>query len=137
MSPQVTFENPEVTLYVEDVDVVAAFYRDHLGFTETYRLPPAGSARHVELTLGTFTLGLSARSAAFEDHGLVLTPGPPTAEIVLSTNEVDAAFETLIAAGAAPVVAPHDFLSRLRTAWVADPEGHHLHLVQRRPAPRT
>jgi hypothetical protein len=44
-------------------------------------------------------------------------------------EDVDATCGRLLASGAILVSSPHDFLSRLRAAWVADPEGSHVPIV--------
>ena len=45
-------------LYASDVERVAAFYRDGLGFHETYRYPGEGEAAFVALRLGEASLGV-------------------------------------------------------------------------------
>jgi lactoylglutathione lyase len=46
-------------LYSADVERAVTFYRDLLGGTPTFRYPADGPAEHVELRLGSFTLGLA------------------------------------------------------------------------------
>ena len=54
-------------------------------------------------------------------------------EIALWTDGVDAAFADFVDAGALPLSAPHDWLGgTLRVAWVADPDGNPVELVERR-----
>jgi hypothetical protein len=62
------------------------------------------------------------------DHGLVLDPGPPSAELVVETNDTDAAYELLTEKGAVSLSAPHVFRESHRVAWVADPEGNPIHI---------
>ena len=52
---------------------------------------------------------------------------------MLWTDDTDAALSALAASGT-PVLAPaHDFLDgRLRAAWVTDPDGNPIQLVQRK-----
>jgi predicted enzyme related to lactoylglutathione lyase len=52
---------------------------------------------------------------------------------VLWTDDTDAAVSALTAKGA-PLLSPaHDFLDgRLRSAWIADPDGNPIQLVQRK-----
>lgn len=68
------------------------------------------------------------------DHGLELDLSKPGRgmEIVLWTDDTDAAFTTLVAGGARVLSEPHDWLGRLRVAWVADPDGNPIELVERR-----
>jgi hypothetical protein len=51
----------------------------------------------------------------------LLYASPAPAELVLCTDDVDAAFISLLAAGAAALASRHDFLDGLRAAWFADP----------------
>jgi glyoxylase I family protein len=56
----------------------------------------------------------------------------PRAEVVLWTDDVDAAYAHAVERGATPLAAPHDFLGSVRAGWVADPEGNPVELVMRR-----
>jgi predicted enzyme related to lactoylglutathione lyase len=52
-------------------------------------------------------------------------------EIVLWTDDTDAAVNALTAKGAPLLSQAHDFLDgRLRSAWIADPDGNPIQLVQ-------
>ncbi|HEU0131232.1 MAG TPA: VOC family protein [Mycobacteriales bacterium] len=125
------FATPQVNVYATDVARTAAFYAS-LGFAETFRTPAAGEPIHVELTLDGFTLGVASRASAGADHGLDLTPAGRAMEIVVWADDVDAAFARLVAAGAPSLSEPHDWLDgALRVAWVADPDGNPVELVQR------
>ena len=117
------FTKPGINLYTDDIDRLVAFYED-LGFRETFRSPD-----HVELTMDGFTVGIASAAAAQRDHGF--EPGS-TAEIALRTADADAAFAALTAQGAPALSTPHDFVSGLRVAWVADPDGNPVRIIQRR-----
>jgi catechol 2,3-dioxygenase-like lactoylglutathione lyase family enzyme len=55
------------------------------------------------------------------------------AGVVLWTEDADAAFARLTAAGAQALSEPHDWLGgSLRVASVADPDGNPIELVERR-----
>jgi catechol 2,3-dioxygenase-like lactoylglutathione lyase family enzyme len=129
------FARPQINLYVADVEASATFYRTGFGFVETFRTPAAGRPEHVELRLDGFTLGLAAIEAARRVHGIPAGAAPAGAELVVWSDDVDRACADLVAAGAAPLSAPHDFLGALRAAWIADPDGHPIQIVMRRPAP--
>lgn len=58
-SRAISFLNPFINLYSRDVEAGLRFYRDLLGFKETFRAPKVGTLEHVELTLGGFGIGLS------------------------------------------------------------------------------
>lgn len=66
--------------------------------------------------------------------GSIGSVGRRRAEVALWTDGVDAAFARLVAAGAAPLSPPHDFIGRLRAAWVADPAGGPVQIVTELPA---
>jgi len=66
-----------------------------------------------------------------EVHGITAGPGPPRAEVVVWTDDVDRAFAALMARQAPALSAPHDFLGTLRAAWVADPDGNPVQIVMR------
>jgi catechol 2,3-dioxygenase-like lactoylglutathione lyase family enzyme len=125
----VSFQDPWFNFYVRDVERATRFYTDMLGFTETFRTPKDGVPVHVEMRLGQFTLGVTSIAAAMTDHGLVLDPGPPSAELVVETNDTDVAYELLTEKGAVSLCAPHNFRESHRVAWVADPEGNPIHIV--------
>jgi catechol 2,3-dioxygenase-like lactoylglutathione lyase family enzyme len=128
------FSAPQVNLYSEDVTRSVAFYRG-VGFKETFRWPREGDPLHVELELDGFTVGIAAVASAVADHGLDLDLSKPgrSMEIALWCTDVDDAFARLVAAGARPLSAPHDWLGdTLRVAWVADPDDNPIELVQRR-----
>ena len=127
-----TFKAPMINLYCRDLPRAAAFYSE-LGFVETFRTPKAGDPVHMELELDGFTLGIATIEAAREHHGLRPGGEGRWIEIVVWTDDTDSALSALAAKGA-PVLSPaHDFLDgKLRSAWVADPDGNPIQLVQRR-----
>lgn len=129
------FRSPMINLHSRDADRLAAFYGS-LGFRETFRAPG-----HVELTLDGFTPGIASVQAAMR-HGLSPNLQGRPVEIVLRSDDTDAAYARLTAGGTPSLGAPHDFLDgRLRSAWVADPDGNPIQLVRqrrtRRSRPRT
>lgn len=125
------FSSPQITLYSRDIHRAMEFYAG-LGFTETFRYAPHGEPLHVELKLDGFTLGIADVEAARNDHGLDPDLDGQAVELVLWCDDTDAAFARLTAAGAPALSPPHDWLSNLRLAWVADPDGNPIQLVARR-----
>lgn len=125
------FRNPQINLYVADVEASARFYREAFGFAETFRTPKEGAPVHVEVRLAELVLGLADVDATREMHSLGVGSGPPRGEVALWTDDVDAAFAELMAMGVPALSAPHDFLN-LRAAWVSDPDGNPVQVVQRR-----
>jgi catechol 2,3-dioxygenase-like lactoylglutathione lyase family enzyme len=127
------FSTPQVNIYSEDVPRSVEFYRA-FGFEESFRTPKEGDPIHVELVLDGFKVGVAAVESAVGDHGLevdLTNPGRGM-EILLWTDDTDAAFARLVAAGARPLSEPHDWLGTLRLAWVADPDGNPIELAERR-----
>lgn len=127
-----SFGRPMINLYARDLARTAAFY-SAFGFVETFRTPATGAPAHVELTLDGFRLGIATLEAARTHHGLSPRGDGRSIEIVLWTDDADAALRTLAEKGV-PVLSPaHDFLDgKLRAAWVADPDGNPIQLVQRK-----
>jgi hypothetical protein len=127
------FRAPQVILFSEDVSRAAAFYAG-LGFTETFRVPTEGTPIHVDLTLDGYRIGIASVASTRDDHGLDPVPSGQRAAVVLWTDDTAAAYETLTAAGAPALVAPHVWLDRLLIAWTADPDGNPVQIVQHLPA---
>ena len=131
------FRNPQINTYVQDVETTVRFYTEELGFVETFRTPRIGPPDHVEVQLEGLVLGFASIEAARRDHGLDVEAGPKRAEVALWTDDVDDAFERLVAGGAAVISPPHEFevniAGRLRVAWIADPDGGAVQLVMKAP----
>jgi catechol 2,3-dioxygenase-like lactoylglutathione lyase family enzyme len=129
----IKFTDPAINYYVEDVEIAVRFYTEHFGFIETFRTPKQGKPIHVEVTLGSLTLGLASKMAAQTMHGLPLGPGGfPRAELVVWTENVDEAYAMLMEKGVPSISTPHDFLESLRAAWVMDPDSNPVQIVSRR-----
>ena len=127
-----TFSAPLINLYSRDLPRAVAFY-SRLGFVETFRTPASGDPTHIQLKLDGFSLGIATIEAAREHHGLRPEGEGRWIEIVLWTDDVDAAVNGLVAKGALLLSPAHDFLDgRLRAAWIADPDGNPIQFVQRR-----
>ena len=127
-----TLRNPMINLYSYDVIRLVSFY-ERLGFRETFRTPEHGAPVHVELNLDGFKIGVASVDAAIADHGLSPDLGGRPIEIAFWSDDVDRDHARLAADGAPSLSAPHDFLTgRLRAAWIADPDGNPIQLVQRR-----
>ena len=125
------FTDAFVNLYTRDIEASLRFYRDLLGFTETFRTPTQGLPEHVELTLDGFGLGLGTVEAARRVHGVDAAPGSPAMVIVVWTSDVEHAFERLTASGTPVVQPPHDTGSHNRNALLRDPDGNLVEIVAR------
>jgi catechol 2,3-dioxygenase-like lactoylglutathione lyase family enzyme len=121
-----------INLYSRDLPRAVAF-SSGMGFVETFRTPASGEAVHVELKLDGFTLGIATVEAARAHHGLRPEGEGRWIEIVVWTDDTDSALSALVAKGARLLAPAHDFLDgELRAAWIADPDGNPIQLVQQR-----
>jgi predicted enzyme related to lactoylglutathione lyase len=128
---QSSFRSPQINLYSRDLSRAVKFYAG-LGFVETFRTPDAGEPIHIELKLDGFTLGIATIEAARDHHGLRPEGDGRWIELVLWTDNVDASVAELVVRGAQLLSPAHDFLEgELRAAWIADPDGNPIQLVQR------
>ena len=118
-----------VNLYTADIEAGLRFYRDLLGFAETFRTPKEGIPEHVELRLGEFALGLGTVEAAKRVHGVDASPGSPALVVVVWTDDVDAACARLESAGVPVVQRPHDTGNSNRNALLRDPDGNLVEIV--------
>ena len=126
------FKTGFVNLYTNDIEAALRFYRDLLGFVETFRTPTEGTPEHVELELGTFGLGLGTVEAGRRVHGVDSQPGSPAMVVVVWADDTDAAFARLVAGGTPVVQPPHDTGSRNRSALFRDPDGNLVEVVAKR-----
>jgi lactoylglutathione lyase len=120
-------------LYVADVEASAAFYRDLLGGTETFRLAAAGPATHVEIRVGDVVLAVSSRDEVVPQGLPEPSPGHPL-ELVVWCDSADEAVARLRAAGVPVLVEPSVHVSGHRRAYVADPDGNWIALVSEEAA---
>lgn len=126
------FQSPLVNLYTRDIEAGLRFYRDLLGFTETFRTPTEGVPEHVEFRLDGVTLALGTVEAARRVHGVDASPGSPAMVVVLWTDDVDRDCATLAAAGVPVQQAPHDTGNGNRNALLSDPDGNLVEIVASR-----
>jgi lactoylglutathione lyase len=118
-----------VNLYTADIEAALRFYRDLLGFKETFRTPREGVPEHVELALNGFGLGLGTVEAAKRVHGVDAAPGTLAMDVVVWTDDVDSAFERLSATGVPVLHPPHDTGNSNRNALLRDPDGNLVEIV--------
>ena len=124
-----SFREPQVILLSEDVERAVAFY-SRLGFAETFRVPTEGEPVHVDLVLDGYRLGIASVASTRDDHGLDPVPDGRRAAVILWTDDTGAAFAEVTATGTPALAGPHRWLDRLVIAWVADPDGNPIQIVQ-------
>ena len=116
-------------LFSEDPSRTAEFYQQ-LGFEEVFRTPSEGAAIHIDLVLDGYRIGLASAASTRDDHGLSPVVDGQRAAVILWTDDTPAAYSTLLELGARPVKGPQPWLGRLLIAWVEDPDGHLVQVVQ-------
>jgi catechol 2,3-dioxygenase-like lactoylglutathione lyase family enzyme len=115
-------------LIVESLDRSLAFYVDTLGLELNHRSGP-----YAQLRTGVTRLSLYERDAMSETLGLPLRPpadDSPGFQLGFFVANVDNAYAELVVSGAAGVTPPRDRSWGQRTAYVRDPDGHLVELVQ-------
>jgi len=120
-----------VNLYTRNIEAGIRFYRDLLGFRETFRTPKEGAPTHVELTLNGFGVGLGTVEAAKRRHGVDASPGSPAMVLVMWTDDLDKSFKLMASAGTPVVQPPHD-AGNNRSALLRDPDGNLVEIVAKR-----
>lgn len=102
------------------------FYKKAFGATEICRFAGPGDDKimHAEIRIGDSLVFLSDE---FPDYGSIgpQTLNGSTVTIHLQVPDVDATFQTAVAAGATPTVPPMDMFWGDRYGKLTDPFGHH------------
>ncbi len=124
-----TFREPQVVLFSPDVTRAVAFYAS-LGFEEVFRTPTTGEPIHVDLALDAYRIGIASVASTRDDHGLDPVASGQRAAVVLWTDDVGSAYAELVAAGVPSLAEPQEWLGRLIIAWLADPDGNPVQIVQ-------
>ena len=122
------FRTPQIVLFSRDVEQLADFYKN-LGFTETFRVP-GDPPIHIDVALDGYSIGIASVDSTRDDHGLDPVETGQRAAVVLWTDDTEAAFRRLVSDGAKALHPPQVWLDRLLIAWVADPDGHPVQIVQ-------
>lgn len=117
------YRNAFPIIYASDLERAARFYRDALGFAETFRFPVDGDLGFVSLSLhGSGGIALAGPGASL--HGLPITPGARGFELCVYTDDVDEAVADLRDRGYEVLLEPVDQPWGERMAYVADPDGN-------------
>lgn len=109
-------------LYVQDVAKSIAFYTAAFGFAAKF-VPESGD--YGELDTGTTALGFSSHRlmTALDKHPSVADAGAPCLEIAFVTDDVGAAVDQAVRAGAALKQAPKAMPWGQTVAYVVDLDG--------------
>lgn len=115
-------------LVVEDLDRAVTFYVDVLGLDLNHRSGP-----YAQLRTGATRLALYQRAAMAETLGIELeapAENAPAFELGFFVVNVDNAYAELVVSGATAVTPPADRPWGQRTAYVRDPDGNLIELVE-------
>jgi glyoxylase I family protein len=123
------FHSPQVILFSPNLLRAVDFYTD-LGFTETFRVPADREPIHVDLVLDGYKIGIASVASTRDDHGLEPIGHGQRAAVILWTDDTEATYARLTAKGVPGLKPPHEWLGRLRIAWVADPDGNPVQIAQ-------
>jgi catechol 2,3-dioxygenase-like lactoylglutathione lyase family enzyme len=124
------FTTPQVVLFSADVERASAFYQK-LGFLEVFRVPAVGTPIHVDLKMDGYTIGFASIQSSREDHGLDPATLGQRGTITLWTTDTVSAYQALLNDGVPGLSPPAMWLDRLLIAWVQDPDGHPIQIVER------
>lgn len=114
-------------LFTRDIDAALSFYRDQLGFSQRFQVPRTGPPEHAVLELGDSRVALSTAQAVSR---VGLEPANGHAfELVVFCDDVDRETQRLRAGGAHVLREPYDHVAGHRRAYVADPDGNWVALV--------
>jgi lactoylglutathione lyase len=114
-------------IYADDVDRLVTFYVEAFGFELGMRFPNDGTIEYAFLKLPPLGIGIG-RYPESSASGTEAHPGRPAFELWIYAEDVDEAVERVCAAGATLLELPADQPWGERVAFVADPEGHPIHI---------
>ena len=121
-SHAVPFRDAFPIYHSQDVERLAHFYCDELGFERGYRFPEEGEVAFLVVSLGDLSIGLT-QTRNRDEVGRV--------DLWLYTDNVDREVERLRDGGGTVVSEPADQQWGERMATVADPDGNLLHIGSR------
>ena len=114
-----------VTPYLTVNDAAAAieFYTKAFGATEVMRLPMGDKIGHADIMIGDSHVMLADEFPDMDKLG-PKSRGGPTSSLMIYVEDVDAAYEKAVAAGATPTRPVEDQFYGDRSGWLMDPFGH-------------
>jgi uncharacterized glyoxalase superfamily protein PhnB len=121
-----------VIAYVDDPPAASAFYQQTFGLKEDFTVPDGSYAQldtgATKLAFASYRLGEKNFENGVRRAETNGSP-PPNVEIVLVTEDVDAAYELALGAGCASLAGPEDKPQGQRVAFVRDPFGTLLEIA--------
>jgi hypothetical protein len=80
--------------------------------------------------MDAYRIGIASEGSTRDDHGLDPVATGQRAAVVLWTDDVRSAYAELVATGVPSLAEPQEWLGRLLLAWLADPDGNPVQIVQ-------
>jgi PhnB protein len=115
-------------LFVRNGDEAIDFYQRAFGATVLYRSPmPGGNGVFAQLRVGDSVIQVASESPQKPAEAGPVSPqtlGGTCVVLETYVDDVDAAFDRAVEAGAAPTMRPCDTFFGDRYSWVTDPYGH-------------
>jgi PhnB protein len=110
-------------LIIDGAAEAIRFYEQALGATETLRLPMGDKIGHAEIRIGDSYVMLADE---FPDHGILgpKSRGGATSSLMIYLEDVDAAFQRALDAGATTDKPVSDQFYGDRSGTIVDPFGH-------------
>jgi lactoylglutathione lyase len=131
-APENKFTLGWVIAYVDDPPAASTFYQQTFGLKEDFTVPGGSYAQldtgATKLAFASYTLGESNFENGVRRADTNGKP-PPNVEIVLVSEDVDAAYKLALDAGCTALAEPTDKPQGQRVAWVRDPFGTLLELA--------
>lgn len=115
-------------LMVEDVEPVVAFVKAAFHASERYRAGGAAGGTHVEVQIGDSMLMIGGNAPGSESV---------PASLFLYIDDVDAAYQSALAAGATSIIEPGENFQEERGAGVRDPFGNSWFMARHSPQSET
>jgi PhnB protein len=115
-------------LFVRNGNEAIEFYQRAFGAEVLYRSPmPGGGGVFAQLRVGESVVQVASESEQKPCAGGAVSPqtlGGTSVVLETYVDDVDAAFDRAVEAGAAPTMRPCDTFFGDRYSWVTDPYGH-------------
>lgn len=93
-------------------------------------MPTDAEPIHVDLELDGYPIGIASVASTRDDHGLNPIGEGQRAAIILWTDDTPEAFTRAVKGGTPALAPPHEWLGCLLIAWIADPDGNPIQIVQ-------
>lgn len=120
----------QVNLFCEDVERCAQFF-EAPGMPRAFTSPGTGAREKIEVDAGGFRIGFDSVEAANRIADLGATAGGPrSTDVALWVHDADGLYERALQMGGTSLRAPMNGPAGLRYAWILDPEGHQIRLLQ-------